>query len=699
MTFLNPAILFGLLAASIPVVLHFLNMRKLKKIEFSTLTFLKELQKTKIKRIKLKQWLLLLIRILIIILLVLAFARPAIRESAPGLSTSNTSAVIIIDNTFSMSVVTNDGSYFNLSKQTAKNILNLLQQGDEAAIVPVAQNENKISFLSSDLFNTNRIIDELNISYSSGTLHEAITKAGQILFESKNVNKEIYLLTDLQKDRIYNSVNDLSDFSKVLQGVSLFLVNINDLKANNIGIDDFAINNQILELNKSVSFSAKVSNYSENSINNSVASLLLNGKRNAQQSFSLNNGESKTLVFETTLNDTGLIEASVELEDDDIVYDNKRFLSFYVPDKINLLILTGVREDADFVKLAFSNSDRQLFNITGTHLSQLASININKYDAVIIISSENQNGLDNLKNFIESGGGVIIFPGTKSTIASLQKLFTYLEIGNPEIFIGNNNSTEVITRFEKIDFQHPIFSDLFDDKTKNQIESPDIYHYVKINPGSSGKTIISMPDNSAFLSEYKFGSGKVLVFNSAPVLSRNNFMLKSLFAPLLNKAVFYVSSNLNENNSYTTGEELAVDIRGVLSKQIKIVRPDNSFEFVSTDSLINKNYLNYDKSDHSGVYKFYSGNRLVGYPYVNHSPKESVIKYEDVSAFEEYLKKINYYESITILDYDEDISKSIYEARLGAELWKYFLILALLFALIEMLISKSSKKDIDEIKN
>ncbi|PJC60395.1 MAG: hypothetical protein CO025_03290, partial [Ignavibacteria bacterium CG_4_9_14_0_2_um_filter_37_13] len=49
MTFLNPAILFGLLAATIPVLIHLFNLRKLKKVEFSTLIFLKELQKNKIR--------------------------------------------------------------------------------------------------------------------------------------------------------------------------------------------------------------------------------------------------------------------------------------------------------------------------------------------------------------------------------------------------------------------------------------------------------------------------------------------------------------------------------------------------------------------------------------------------------------------------------------------------------------------------
>jgi uncharacterized membrane protein len=137
MTFLNPLILFGLIAASIPVVLHFLNLRKLQKIEFSTLAFLKELQKSKIKRIKLKQWLLLILRILIIACIVISFARPTVENLPLGSSSAKTTAVIIIDNTFSMSVVAGNGSYFNKAKQSAKALLNIFKEEDEVVIIPV----------------------------------------------------------------------------------------------------------------------------------------------------------------------------------------------------------------------------------------------------------------------------------------------------------------------------------------------------------------------------------------------------------------------------------------------------------------------------------------------------------------------------------------------------------------------------------
>ncbi len=106
MVFLNPSILLGLLAASIPILIHLLNFRKLQKVEFSTLSFLKELQKSKIKKIKIKQWLLLLLRVLIIVFLVLAFARPTLENVsiAGATSTAKSSSVFIIDNSFSMNL-------------------------------------------------------------------------------------------------------------------------------------------------------------------------------------------------------------------------------------------------------------------------------------------------------------------------------------------------------------------------------------------------------------------------------------------------------------------------------------------------------------------------------------------------------------------------------------------------------------------
>jgi len=692
MTFLNPAILFGLIATSIPILLHFLNLRKLKKVEFSTLIFLKQLQKSKIRRIKIKQWLLLLLRVLIITFIVLAFARPTIKNFSFTNKSANTTAVILVDNTFSMSVVTGSGSYFNKCKQIAKNLINNFNTKDEIAVLPLVNNNEEIKPYTNFDF-VKKIIDNLQISYQTNTLNDGIIKAAKILYDSKNLNKELYIITDLQKGRIYNSKKELLNLSELLKNVNIYLIDVHDKEVKNLGIEEFNVNNQIFEKNKTISFSAVVKNYSNMTVNNYVVSLFINGKRSAQQSLSLNPHESQLINFETNLNDTGLIEATAELEDDDINYDNKFYTCFFVPDKINILILTDNNSDSRFIKLALSNQNGNNFQITEKDLSLISSIRLQDFDAVFIIGSDKINDKDKLKNYIENGGSVVLMPGSASSTSSFQNLLKHLEIGISASFKGKINSPDISTQFEKVDLQHPLFEDLFEDKSKIRIESPEIYYYAHILPDIKGKAIISLYDKSAFLSEYKIGLGKILLFNVSPVLSWSNFPVKSLFAPLINKIVFYISSKTKSQQYFYAGDELAVNLQNIKKNFVKVVRPDNSNEIINTDSLINKNFLNYRNTDLTGIYKFFSDDKLIDYFSVNHNPKESSSDYETSDDFEDYLKEISFSNNFINLKLGEDYMRIIYQSRFGVELWKYFLIIALILSIIEMYLSKSSKKN------
>ena len=203
MIFLNPAVLFGLVAATIPVIIHLFNLRKLKKIEFSTLVFLKELQKNKIRKIKLKQWILLALRVLIILFAVMAFARPALQSVKIGGTTSaaKTTAIFILDDTFSMSVVDQKGSYFNQAKEIINQVISQLQEGDEVGLILVSKPDIDEK-LTSNLAEFIKRTEQIDLSFATGDINSAIVKASQIISESKNFNKEIYVLSDFQKNKI-----------------------------------------------------------------------------------------------------------------------------------------------------------------------------------------------------------------------------------------------------------------------------------------------------------------------------------------------------------------------------------------------------------------------------------------------------------------------------------------------------------------
>ncbi|MCB0748773.1 MAG: BatA and WFA domain-containing protein, partial [Ignavibacteriae bacterium] len=278
MVFLNPAILLGLLAASIPIIIHLLNFRKLKKVEFSTLSFLKELQKSKIKNIKIKQWLLLLIRTLIIIFLVLAFARPTLESVnfIGSTGSAKSSVVFILDNSFSMSYVNDKGSIFNQSKKAIKAVLEKQQDGDEIFFITISDSIKKTSNKENALL----ILDNIKTTQLTRSLSSVIEIAAETLTKSQNINKEIYLFTDYQKSTFFEKEKD--SLKLKIDDIKLYSFDMSTVDPENYSVSNLKLENSIIELNKPLTFSASVNNFSDNPINNFSTSLFINDERVAQ---------------------------------------------------------------------------------------------------------------------------------------------------------------------------------------------------------------------------------------------------------------------------------------------------------------------------------------------------------------------------------------------------------------------------------
>lgn len=697
MIFLNPAILFGLLAASIPILIHLLNLRKLKKIEFSTLTFLKELQKNKIRKVKLKQWLLLLLRVLIILFLVFAFARPTLEGVAIGGTTSaaKTTAVFILDDTFSMSVVDQNGSYFNQAKQSIKNLLKNFQEGDEVGIILVSDNSSENINLTSNFSEFERILESSNISYTSRMIHNSFVKAAGVISQSKNFNKEIYILSDFQSGRLAQE-DLISDLSQLFDNnTRVYAINYSGKDVFNLSIDKFDVNTSIFEKEKPISFAVTVTNHSEQTINNTVLSVYLDDERAAQQSVSLNPRESKFIEIEAVAKKTGNIDVIAELEEDDIGYDNKRYLSIFIPDKIPVALSADRESDINFIRIALSTgnlSDNYKLDYKPTN--QFLSTRLEDYAVLFIVGEEFTSGFERIKNFVESGGGVLIFPSSKVNPDKFNNLLGNIGLPLTEGIIGKPDQADNPALFQDTDFEHPLLRNIFLSHEKKRIESPDVYCYYKFSPGTSVRKIITLPDGSAFLSEHRMGKGKILIFNSAPVLSWNSFPLKGLFPALVNKSVLYLATQEHKEDEYFAGEPVNISFRKAKLPQLKIILPDGQEDLINLTGDERGDFVVFQNTKIAGNYEVLSGDQMLEDISVNTDPAESITDYLSETDLKSYIEKINFNGTFIMIDKDDDPVNIILQARFGSELWKYFLLIAILLALIEMTIARNTKKEL-----
>ncbi len=698
MIFLNPAVLFGLLAASIPVIIHLFNLRKLKKIEFSTLTFLKELQKNKIRKIKLKQWILLALRVMIILFVVMAFARPTLKSFQIGGTTSaaKTTAVFILDDTFSMSVVDQKGSYFNQGKEIINKIIAQLQEGDEVGLILVS-NPKKETKLTSNLSEFLKIINQLDISFVSDNLNSALVKAAQLISRSKNFNKEIYILSDFQKEEIINK-NLSNDLSELLnKSVKLYSIDLSDKDVYNFSIDNLKINNQIFEKDKPVSFLIMITNNSKQDVDNAVVSLFLDDERAAQKSFDVRAGQSANVEIEAIPKSAGFIDITAEIETDEIEQDNKRFANLFIPEKISVGLFAENINDLTYVDLALRTAGETKYVIEKKNINQLGSQQLNKFQTIILSANSLTSGIEQLKSYFQNGGGLILFPSSIPDQIKLNQFYSQLGIRMNPAFVGKVGNDDIRIKFDKTDFNHPIFKNIFQSDEKKNFESPELNAYYRNS--SAGNQIISLVDGSSFLSEVRLNKGKILIFSSAPVLSWSDFSIKSIFAPLINKSAVYLASKERDQNDFIAGEDININLRNQNPSQIKIVKPDKSEEFINLTDNLSRDYLAYSNIDIAGNYKFYSGDKLIDDISINTDPSESKTEYADEKDFENYLKEIKFGGNYISIDKESDITEKILQARFGSELWRYFLLAAITLALIEMTIARNTKKEVEGLSS
>ncbi|HET9887407.1 MAG TPA: BatA and WFA domain-containing protein, partial [bacterium] len=199
MTFLNPWFLIGLLGTSIPIVIHLLNLRTARRVDFSTLEFLRKIERKSLRRVRVRQLLLLLLRMLIIASVAIAMARPALTGLGSGGGNGSVAAAIVLDASLSMRAMAGEKTVFDWAREKALSLVESLSDGDEVFLfLPGAANENRFEGIH-DLGLVRDRITAAEPGLGPGNLDTAVREAGRILATARHPNREIHVLSDFQR--------------------------------------------------------------------------------------------------------------------------------------------------------------------------------------------------------------------------------------------------------------------------------------------------------------------------------------------------------------------------------------------------------------------------------------------------------------------------------------------------------------------
>ena len=642
MQFKHPEILYFLFLLVIPILVHLFQLRRFKKEYFTNVHFLKELSIQTRKSSKIKKWLLLATRLLLLTFIILAFAQPFFK--AKDIKNSSNEMYIVLDNSFSMQA---KGQKGELLKRAVQELLENTPENQTFSLIT-----NSETFWNTDIKSIRTELQNLKYSALPFQLESAMAK---IKSRKSAFNKDVVIITDavgLESKQLKSIDKDFNTY---------FIIPEAEQK-NNASIDSVFIHQTLDDFYE---IGLKLSAFGEKDKELPVA--LYNQNKLIAKTLTKFETKEKTIYFTIPKKD---FHGYVSITDNGLEYDNNLYFSISKPKKNNIISI-GTPEKSNFLSRIYTNEE---FNFNNFSIETLNYNALEKQNTIVLNELDEipQALQTTLKSFVEKGGNLVLIPSAKTATTNINP---FLKIFGNIQFKSLENKEKLVT---KINFNHPLFSGVFENKINNFQ-----YPKTKTSFGIAGSNPAALyyEDQTAFLTSISNPISSVYVF-AAPINQENsNFQQSPLIVP-----TFYKMGINNQNNGVNTtkiGKNNPFLVDATLSKD-EILKVKNETEtFIPVQQILNdkvKMTFN-DFPEQAGNFGIYNKNERLQNISFNYNRTESDLAQANKDAHSDY----------KTIDSIDTVFNSLQTDRTDNQIWKWFVIFALLFLVTEMAIIRFVK--------
>lgn len=697
MSFLNPIFLLALIAVGLPLLIHLLNLKRPQKVAFSTLAFFRELKNTTIRRIRIKKYLLLLLRLAAIACFAMVLARPFLPPglSGGGSAQAPTLNAILLDNSISMSRIGTQGPLFEYGLE----IINEIEESskdDDRFMLQLTNGEGEYGSIMSHS-NIQKAMESAEVQPAGNFIDKRLQELITSVREAPYQNKNIFLITDGQ----YSQLQELQDAE--LDDITLTVIDVGDVEVQNTMVSEISTSTNMIGANIPFVLNVELANRSDVSAVNQFVSLEFEGGNAGQYSVALEPNEEKIFSFEITPSETGSARGKIEIEGDEFQPDNEFYFTVQVPETRNILWITDENSDPEFIsytgtmlRVAGENDAQLSFREASVDVFETADLS--EFDAILLdgVESIPEFSFEQLQDFVQNGGGVMFFPSENGDMNNYNSLFSQFNAGRFGGIQGEYASFRTVATADELLEDHPAFTGLFEREENEDLRftAPDIYYYLKLLKPNSGTgfDLMSMNNGDVLLYEKRFGEGSLTIAAIGNDPGWSNFAVKPLFAPLYYRMLLYSASsdqggfadhrlgntfswqgNIDaENAVIEVGEDVIKPKLDVVPSGIRLTFPAEEWEpgwitirDESRSYMISSN-LSSGESDFTSIDEEQLANLM----------EETDPKWVAAGELGE-----------------QELQEEIMASGFGREIWSWFMLAGLLFLVVESLVSMLYKAE------
>ena len=610
--FLYPIFLFGLLAASLPLLIHLLNRRKLNRIRFPAVRFILMSQKRISRSYRLRHWILLALRTMAVVLLALLLANPIFQTGA-GLFAGGgpVSLVILLDNSLSMTW-SGDGIGFKQAKEAARLLITSLNDGDRAAIIPTSISGREPIRLKLEKDVLLKELDQIEIADGTANFSTALGKAYEILSEPAG-HKEIRLISDLGLTGWdHFSMSSLKQVDPAIP-----------LKAIRVGRKQTPLNATVKEIRAAgqgvgadlpLHLEAVVANFSDQEIKDLLVQLSIDGQNKDQKLTSVPARGDAIVSMQARLSRPGSHAGQVTIKRDGLAGNASMHFGLHAQDQLRVLVVDGdpqtslVQSETFFLTRALNPTgerDSSQYLPTVIISEGLSGAALESYQVIVLcnVATLPDAFVTKLQNYLRGGGGLLIFGGDRLQADHYNtKLAQILQTPIRDKKQGLEATGEKIGKFE---LTHPALQNLSDNLLQESIKSARVWGYSRVS--ASGKSVlISLANGDPLAIEQRVGSGRVIFITTTADRDWSDLPVKTAYLPMIQSLTNYLAGGkrgmLDGGINVGSAKEVSLP-PSYVGKTIRMTKPNKQPAEVAMGASQDRALGSFEENDVAGIYR------------------------------------------------------------------------------------------------
>lgn len=580
---LHTGLAAGAALAAVPVVLHLFMRQTPKHVIFPALRLIRERQKRSRKRLRVKNWLLLLARMALLALMALALARPSIvSEASIGDQDVPTAIGLVFDTSLSMGYKQPDKTRLDLAKEHA---LDLLKRTPGSSLVFVVDSAvpGEPRGLTPAAARTQ--IEGLTLRAVNRPLNAAVGQAYAAVTESDKPRHEVYVLTDLARSAwdMERSAEGLDKVAKDKTGLKTYVLRLTPRDVRDVAVVEARPTADVVTAGEPVEIRARLRSVGPPTTR--VAKLWLDGVPKGDQPVEFPaNGETEVRFLVPKVDPSIPIhQGKVQISGtpDPVEFDDVRYFSFGVKPAANVLIVADLAIDAEFIQRAIDPDPSTLppgtprpyraERITTAKFFEKADNLSKRYRCIFLNNVRELTDADwgRLSGFVHDGGGLVVGLGGLSLPDNYQQ--STAESVLPAT-VGRVVAPNEPTTFGLVaDYSHPLFN-RYPKLLNDMLAEVPVSRYRLVKPHEGSRVLLSYADKAPALIERVFNgsrTGRVLLWttplsrraDATPADAWNEFPVVGwAFFYLMNQSVSYLSGSMDEGLTFEAGKDVVLAI-------------------------------------------------------------------------------------------------------------------------------------------